>query len=138
MKTCTFMALSRWIIVRISLLRQCCGEDQYTRIMFSNSPPPPPPENRAVYEIMWKNMVGRNRPQMTIWPMPITCWIAKARIQTCTHCIPTATVVMRTRLIITLHVHCLSCKVLILATRAVKECLLGNFGSRRTVWKPPI
>jgi hypothetical protein len=24
------------------------------------------PENRAVYEIMWKNMVQGNRPQMTI------------------------------------------------------------------------
>jgi hypothetical protein len=26
----------------------------------------PVPENRAVYEIMWKNMVQGNRPQMTI------------------------------------------------------------------------
>ena len=43
--------------------------------MFSNSPPP---ENRALYEIMRKNMVERGRPQMTIWRMRIACWIRKA------------------------------------------------------------
>jgi len=26
---------------------------------------PPPPENRAVYKIMWKNIVERGRPHMT-------------------------------------------------------------------------
>jgi hypothetical protein len=35
-------------------------------------------ENRAVYEIMWKNIVVRGRPQMTIWRMRIACWILKA------------------------------------------------------------
>ena len=35
-------------------------------------------ENRAVYEIMWKNIVERGRPQMTIWRMRIACWITKA------------------------------------------------------------
>jgi hypothetical protein len=35
-------------------------------------------ENRAVYEIMWKNMVERGRPQMTIWRMHIACCITKA------------------------------------------------------------
>jgi hypothetical protein len=39
--------------------------------------PPPPQENRAVYEIMWKN-VQRGRPQMTIWRMRIARWIHKA------------------------------------------------------------
>jgi hypothetical protein len=36
------------------------------------------PENRAVYEIMRKNTVERDRPQMTIWRMRIACWIPKA------------------------------------------------------------
>jgi hypothetical protein len=36
------------------------------------------PENRAVYEIMWKNTVERGRPQLTIWRMRIACWIPKA------------------------------------------------------------
>jgi len=37
-----------------------------------------PPENRAVYQIMWENIVKRGRPQMTIWRMRIACWIPKA------------------------------------------------------------
>ena len=32
-------------------------------------------ENRAVYEIMWKNIVELVRPQMTIRRMRIACWI---------------------------------------------------------------
>jgi hypothetical protein len=35
-------------------------------------------ENRAVYEKMWKNIVERGKPQMTIWRMHIICWIPKA------------------------------------------------------------
>jgi len=35
-------------------------------------------ENCAVYEIMWKNIVEPGRPQMTIGPMRIACWIPKA------------------------------------------------------------
>ena len=35
-------------------------------------------ENRAVYEIMWKNLVERGRTQMAIWRMRIACWIPKA------------------------------------------------------------
>ena len=35
-------------------------------------------ENRAVYEIMWKNIVQSDRPQMTIWQKRISCWIRKA------------------------------------------------------------
>ena len=59
-------------------------------------------ENRAVYEIMWKNNVETGRPQMTIWRMRIACWITKA---THTHsenvtvtAFSMATMVMRTRL----------------------------------------
>jgi len=35
-------------------------------------------ENRAVYEILWKDFVGPGRPQMTIWRMIIAIWIPKA------------------------------------------------------------
>jgi hypothetical protein len=35
-------------------------------------------ENRAVYEITWKNMVERGRPQMTILRMRVACWIPEA------------------------------------------------------------
>jgi len=34
--------------------------------------------NYAVYEIMWKNIVQRGRPRMTIWHVHISCWITKA------------------------------------------------------------
>jgi len=30
-------------------------------------------ENRAVYDIMWKNMVEPGRPQMTTWVISIAC-----------------------------------------------------------------
>jgi hypothetical protein len=35
-------------------------------------------ENRAVYQITWKNIVQPDRPQITIWHMHIACWIRKA------------------------------------------------------------
>jgi hypothetical protein len=37
-----------------------------------------PPKNLAVYEIMWKNNVESEWPQMTIWRMRITWWITEA------------------------------------------------------------
>ena len=35
-------------------------------------------EIRAVYEIMWKNIVKPGRSQMTIWRVRVSCWIPKA------------------------------------------------------------
>jgi len=35
-------------------------------------------ENHAVCEIRRKNVVGRGRPQMTVWGMRIACWVPKA------------------------------------------------------------
>ena len=32
----------------------------------------------AFYEIMWKNTLEPERPQITIWRMRIACWIPKA------------------------------------------------------------
>jgi hypothetical protein len=57
-----------------------CRENQNTYFVFCNFFF----ENRAVYEIMWKNCVERGRPQMTIWRMRIACWITKAT-DTSTH-----------------------------------------------------
>jgi hypothetical protein len=34
--------------------------------------------DRAVYEIMWKNITQPDRPQMTIWRTRIACQITKA------------------------------------------------------------
>jgi len=35
-------------------------------------------ENRAVYEIMWKNTAQPDRAQIKIWRMRIARWILKA------------------------------------------------------------
>jgi hypothetical protein len=34
--------------------------------------------NHAVYEIMWKNIVEREKQQMTIWHTPIALWVTMA------------------------------------------------------------
>ena len=36
------------------------------------------PENRAVYEIMCKNMIQPDRPYMVTWSMRFASWISKA------------------------------------------------------------
>ena len=74
-------------------------------------------ENCTVYEIMWKNIVERGRQKRIIWRMRIACWITKAtqtdrhtHICIChSHCFATTTMFARTRLIVTLFAHCLSC-----------------------------
>ena len=33
---------------------------------------------RTIYDIMWKDIVERSRPQTTIWRMRIACWISMA------------------------------------------------------------
>jgi hypothetical protein len=35
-------------------------------------------KKRAVYEIMWTNIVDLGRPQKTIWRMRISCWVPEA------------------------------------------------------------
>jgi len=34
--------------------------------------------NRVLYEVMWKNIVGADTPQMTKLRMRIVCWIPRA------------------------------------------------------------
>jgi len=68
--------------------------------------------NHAVYEIMWKNIVGPDRLHMPVWHMRISlhCMLDTSvykhtlRIHN-TYCFSTATVVARTHLNITLHIH---------------------------------
>jgi len=52
-----------------------CAEETKTRILYSITFIS---EHRALYDIMWKNMVQPDRPQTTIWRMRFACWIAKA------------------------------------------------------------
>jgi len=65
-----------------------------------------------------ENILERDRPQMKLWRMHITCWIPKAtntRTHTfmlCnTHSFSTATMVARTSLIVTLYIQYIACLV---------------------------
>jgi hypothetical protein len=77
---------------------------------------------------LWENVekfVERGRPQMTIWLMRIACWIPKAinTLRLCnTHCFSTATMVARTRLDVTLYVHCLFFKHLLMLLATWWNC----------------
>ena len=50
-------------------------ENQSTHLIFYNFYP----QSRAVYDIMWKNMIQPGRPQKTIRRMRIACRITKIR-----------------------------------------------------------
>jgi hypothetical protein len=69
-------------------------------------------EYRTVYEIMWKNIIEPDWPQMTIWRMRIPCWVPKAKytLGICNiYCFPTANSVALTRLNAVVYLHSLSC-----------------------------
>jgi len=113
---CTFMIVSRWISGSV-LLRmrnvsaKSCRENQNIHFVYSNFFFF---ENCAVCGIMWENIVQTDRLQMTIWRMRIACWIPKATdtLRICnTYCVSATAKVARTRLHVTLYVHCLSCYV---------------------------
>jgi len=94
------------IIIRMRNARDRRRENQNTLSIFS-------PENRTVYEIMWENTVEPDRPQIDIIRhMRYACRITKARIHAFIildiYWFSTTTLVVRTRLNITLYVHCLS------------------------------
>ena len=126
------MTISRWILLTIrNVSNKNCKENQNTHFMFSNFLS----ENRSVYEIMSKNVVEPERPQI-IRRMPC-CMLdeygytrastsprqrththarthprarARAHTQICnTYCFSTATMVSWTRLSVTVYAHCLSC-----------------------------
>ena len=93
-----------------SLWNKICTDSRNTHFIFNNFFFPP--ENRAVYEIMCKNVVQLHRPEMTISRLPFKCWITKttdkhSRIFD-TYWFSVATVVKRKRRNVTF-LHCLSC-----------------------------
>ena len=70
------------------------------------------PENRAIYQILWKNIAEPDRRQMTIWRMRVFMLDTsgyKHVIRICsTYCFSPTTMVAPTRLDVTLYVHWLS------------------------------
>jgi len=74
MKTDVHVIISCRILLRIrNVSDKSCTENQNTHFMFSSYFF----ENRAVYEIVYKNIVQPDRPQMTIWRMHTACRIPK-------------------------------------------------------------
>jgi hypothetical protein len=64
---CTFLIISRLILLRIrNVSDESCRETQNTHFVFSNFFS----KNRAVYEIMWENMIEPDRPQVTLRLIP--------------------------------------------------------------------
>jgi hypothetical protein len=63
-----------------NVLKKRRGENKITRFTFNNFVF----ENRAVYEIMWENVVQPGREQVVIWRVRISCRLTKAT-QTHTH-----------------------------------------------------
>jgi len=62
--------ICRWIIlVMRNFSDKSCRENQNTHFFFNKSFS----KNHAVYEIMWKNIVQPDRPQMATWRMRIEC-----------------------------------------------------------------
>ena len=71
-----FFATSHsFLLVMRNVSHKSCRENQNTHFVSSNFFFP---ENCAVYEIMWKNNVQPDRPQMTKWRVRIECWTPKA------------------------------------------------------------
>jgi hypothetical protein len=66
----TFMIAFLLIFLRIrNISAKICIENQNTfdfQLLFFS-------ENRAVYEVMWKNIVQPDRPQMAIWRKRVAC-----------------------------------------------------------------
>ena len=93
------------------MFQTSCRENQNTHFVFSIFFP----ENRAIYE-MWKNM-RQATDDNVIRRMRIACWIPQAIDMHSEYVLitfSTATMVIRTRLNVTLCVHCLSCFLFIL------------------------
>jgi hypothetical protein len=80
----TFLTISHRLLVRMrNASNKGCRENQDTGFTYNTFFP----ENRVVYEIMSKNVVEPERPQMTVWRC-VASWISKAtRAQrlACTH-----------------------------------------------------
>jgi len=73
---CTFFTTAHPILLRMgNVSDKSCTENQNTHFVFNNFFFF---RKSAVYEIMWKNVAERGRPQMTIWRMRIACCITKA------------------------------------------------------------
>ena len=75
MKTrCVFVIISRSaLLIMRTFSEETSRENQNSRFMFNHFFF----ENPAVYEILWRNIVEPDGPQMTTLRMRIACWLLK-------------------------------------------------------------
>jgi len=106
----TILIISHWIFLTPGKVSEkFCRENQNTLgpIFY----------NRGVHEIMWKNIVEPNRPQVTISRMRITCWIPKATNAHSDYVILVTFTLQRWFLerscLLPSSVYCLSCRIFI-------------------------
>jgi hypothetical protein len=71
----TFLIISRSVLLRIRNISEKVVKKFKTHILGSLTFFL---KNLLFYEMMWKNIVERDRPQMTRWRMRIACRIPKA------------------------------------------------------------
>jgi len=76
MKNNTNFFISSSVLLRMrNISDKSCRDKRNTLFVrsdfFSESP--------TVYETMWKNIVERDRSQMTIWRMRVACWMPNAK-----------------------------------------------------------
>ena len=71
-----FFIISRSLFLKMrNVSDKSCRENQNTHFVFKNCFSV---ENRAVYGIMWENIVEQDSPLMTIWRMHVAYWTPKA------------------------------------------------------------
>jgi hypothetical protein len=58
-----------------NISNRSCRENQKTHFILNNFYVI---KNRAVYEIIWKNILELERQQVTIWRMGISRWVTEA------------------------------------------------------------
>jgi len=74
----TFLILCCSVLPRMrNISGSSCRENLNAQFIFSNFIL----KNRAICEMMWKNIVDPGRPQMRIWCMSIACWLPKIPTQ---------------------------------------------------------
>jgi hypothetical protein len=71
----TFLIISRSDLLKMKMFQTRVVENINSHILCSVTFL----KHHAIYEIMWKNIVQPDRPQMAIWHMCIACWVTKVK-----------------------------------------------------------
>jgi hypothetical protein len=89
---CTFVTMCCSVLLRLRNISDKIWKKKMKHILYFS-------ENHAVYEILWKNIVQPDWPQITFWCVRFVCWLTKTH--THTHChLSMAKMVTWTRLVV--------------------------------------